>query len=223
MPAGTCTMGKLAALAGLTGKVPGVPGGGEALALPTDPGSLKPCPLFSSGPSKKLKLNSLPASKLTSGVRVSGAGALPRPAVSDWSILNTSIVRPTHSLRPRARFSRHFIICYLYSYIYFFVLLSLWAFMILLFIFYRFVYSTFFFLSSRGTSTHPSPALSCFSCYILVKLEYGWIGRESRSGVQELKAFSSWHRIDAAAAEPIAFTRCWCCRRFIARSIAATR
>lgn len=73
--------------------LPGVPGGGEALALPTDPGSLKPWVLFSSGPSKKLRLNSLPASNDTSGVRVSGAGALPRPALSDWSILKTSIVR----------------------------------------------------------------------------------------------------------------------------------
>lgn len=63
---------------------PGVPGGGEALALPTEPGSLKPWVLlFSSGPSKKLRLNSLPASNDTSGVRVSGAGALPKPALSD--------------------------------------------------------------------------------------------------------------------------------------------
>lgn len=62
----------------------GVPGGGEALALPTEPGSLKPWVLlFSSGPSKKLRLNSLPASNDTSGVRVSGAGALPKPALSD--------------------------------------------------------------------------------------------------------------------------------------------
>lgn len=63
---------------------PGVPGGGEALVLPTEPGSLKPWVLlFSSGPSKKLRLNSLPASNDTSGVRVSGAGALPKPALSD--------------------------------------------------------------------------------------------------------------------------------------------
>lgn len=63
---------------------PGVPGGGDALALPTEPGSLKPWVLlFSSGPSKKLRLNSLPASNDTSGVRVSGAGALPKPALSD--------------------------------------------------------------------------------------------------------------------------------------------
>lgn len=75
-----------AAAAGLTAEetLPGVPGGGEALALPTEPGSLKPWVLlFSSGPSKKLKLNSLPASNDTSGVRVSGAGALPKPALSD--------------------------------------------------------------------------------------------------------------------------------------------
>lgn len=70
----------VAAAAGATG----VPGGGEALALPTEPGSLKPWVLlFSSGPSKKLRLNSLPASNDTSGVRVSGAGALPKPALSD--------------------------------------------------------------------------------------------------------------------------------------------
>ena len=76
---------------------PGVPGGGEALALPTEPGSLKPWVLlFSSGPSKKLRLNSLPASNDTSGVRVSGAGALPKPALSDWSSLKTSIVRASN-------------------------------------------------------------------------------------------------------------------------------
>ncbi|KAI4504788.1 hypothetical protein M0802_000338 [Mischocyttarus mexicanus] len=92
MPDGTWTIGS-AAFGGLTAMVPGVPGGGEALALPTDPGSLNPCVLFSSGPSKKLKLNSLPASNDTSGVSVSGAGALPRPALRDWSILKTSIVR----------------------------------------------------------------------------------------------------------------------------------
>lgn len=97
MPVGTWMMGRLVVLAGLRGRVPGVPGGGEALALPTEPGSLNPWGLFSSGPSKKLRLNSLPASKDTSGVRVSGAGALPRPAVSDCSILNTSIVRAIHS------------------------------------------------------------------------------------------------------------------------------
>lgn len=75
----------------------GVPGGGEALALPTEPGSLKPWVLlFSSGPSKKLRLNSLPASNDTSGVRVSGAGALPKPALSDWSSLKTSIVRASN-------------------------------------------------------------------------------------------------------------------------------
>lgn len=73
----------VAAATGGTGP-PGVPGGGEALALPTEPGSLKPWVLlFSSGPSKKLRLNSLPASNDTSGVRVSGAGALPKPALSD--------------------------------------------------------------------------------------------------------------------------------------------
>lgn len=92
MPEGTWTIGR-AAFGGLTGMLPGVPGGGDALALPTEPGSLKPWVLFSSGPSKKLRLNSLPASNDTSGVRVSGAGALPRPALSDWSILKTSIVR----------------------------------------------------------------------------------------------------------------------------------
>lgn len=92
MPGGTWTIGR-AAFEGLTGMLAGVPGGGDALALPTEPGSLNPCVLFSSGPSKKLKLNSLPASNDTSGVRVSGAGALPRPALSDWSILKTSIVR----------------------------------------------------------------------------------------------------------------------------------
>lgn len=92
MPGGTWTIGK-AAFGGFTGMLAGVPGGGDALALPTEPGSLKPWVLFSSGPSKKLRLNSLPASNDTSGVRVSGAGALPRPALSDWSILKTSIVR----------------------------------------------------------------------------------------------------------------------------------
>lgn len=92
MPGGTWTIGR-AAFEGLTGMLAGVPGGGDALALPTEPGSLNPWVLFSSGPSKKLKLNSLPASNDTSGVRVSGAGALPRPALSDWSILKTSIVR----------------------------------------------------------------------------------------------------------------------------------
>lgn len=92
MPGGTWTIGR-AAFEGLTGMVAGVPGGGDALALPTEPGSLNPWVLFSSGPSKKLRLNSLPASNDTSGVRVSGAGALPRPALSDWSILKTSIVR----------------------------------------------------------------------------------------------------------------------------------
>ena len=92
MPGGTWTIGR-AAFEGFTGMLAGVPGGGDALALPTEPGSLKPCVLFSSGPSKKLRLNSLPASNDTSGVRVSGAGALPRPALSDWSILKTSIVR----------------------------------------------------------------------------------------------------------------------------------
>ena len=92
MPEGTWTSGSVA-LFGLTpGRLPGVPGGGDALALPTDPGSLKPWALFSSGASKKLRLNSLPASKDTSGVSVSGAGVLPRPAVRDWSILKTSIV-----------------------------------------------------------------------------------------------------------------------------------
>lgn len=92
MPGGTWTIGR-AAFEGFTGMLAGVPGGGDALALPTEPGSLKPWVLFSSGPSKKLRLNSLPASNDTSGVRVSGAGALPRPALSDWSILKTSIVR----------------------------------------------------------------------------------------------------------------------------------
>lgn len=99
IPVGTWTMGKLL-LVGLTGRLAGVPGGGEVLALPTEPGSLNPCVLFSSGPSKKLRLNSLPASKDTSGVRVSGAGALPRPAVRDWSILKTSIVRRVWRTRP---------------------------------------------------------------------------------------------------------------------------
>lgn len=76
----TATVAAAAAATAVTG----VPGGGEALALPTEPGSLKPWVLlFSSGPSKKLRLNSLPASNDTSGVRVSGAGALPKPALSD--------------------------------------------------------------------------------------------------------------------------------------------
>lgn len=81
IPEGTCS-GKLA-FEDVTVKVAGVPGGGDALALPTDPGSLNPCVLLSSGASKKLRLNSLPASNDTSGVRVSGAGALPSPAVND--------------------------------------------------------------------------------------------------------------------------------------------
>lgn len=92
MPEGTWTSGKVALLGFMPRRLPGVPGGGDALALPTEPGSLKPWALFSSGPSKKLRLNSLPASNDTSGVRVSGAGALPRPAVSDWSILKTSMI-----------------------------------------------------------------------------------------------------------------------------------
>lgn len=92
MPEGTWTSGSAAPLGLTPGKLPGVPGGGDALALPTEPGSLKPWALFSSGPSKKLRLNSLPASNDTSGVRVSGAGVLPRPALSDWSILKTSIL-----------------------------------------------------------------------------------------------------------------------------------
>lgn len=78
--------------AGFVAKLPGVPGGGEALALPTDPGSLNPWVLLSSGPSKKLRLNPSPPN-VTLDVRVSGAGALPSPALRDWSILNTSIVR----------------------------------------------------------------------------------------------------------------------------------
>lgn len=67
-------------------------GGEDAEAEPTDPGSLNPWVLLSSGGSKKLKLNSEPASKDTSAVSFSGGGALPRFALSDWSILKTSIV-----------------------------------------------------------------------------------------------------------------------------------
>lgn len=68
-------------------------GGGEPAEVdPTDPGSLNPCVLLSSGVSKKLKLNSEPASKDTSGVILSGDGALPRLPLSDWSILKTSML-----------------------------------------------------------------------------------------------------------------------------------
>lgn len=68
-------------------------GGGELADVdPTDPGSLNPWVLLSSGVSKKLKLNSEPASKDTSGVILSGDGALPRFPLKDWSILKTSIV-----------------------------------------------------------------------------------------------------------------------------------
>lgn len=85
IPVGTWTNGNVVLFDVLSDIFPalGVPGGGDALALPTEPGSLKPCVLLSSGPSKKLKLNSLPASNDTSGVKVSGAGALPNPAVND--------------------------------------------------------------------------------------------------------------------------------------------
>lgn len=74
---------------------PGVPGGGDALALPTEPGSLKPWVLlFSSGPSKKLRLNSLPAPNDNSGsFDTSGVGTLPKPALSDWSTSKRLIVR----------------------------------------------------------------------------------------------------------------------------------
>lgn len=67
-------------------------GGEDAEVEPTDPGSLNPWVLLSSGGSKKLKLNSEPASKETSAVSFSGGGALPTFALSDWSILKTSIV-----------------------------------------------------------------------------------------------------------------------------------
>lgn len=72
----------------------GVSGVGEDTEVePTEPGSLNPWAL-SSGPSKKLRLNSDPASNETSAFNLSGGGALPRFALSDWSILNTSIVHP---------------------------------------------------------------------------------------------------------------------------------
>lgn len=75
-------------------------GGGELAEVdPTEPGSLNPCVLLSSGVSKKLKLNSEPASKDTSGVILSGDGALPRFPLRDWSILKTSIVLVTGSKR----------------------------------------------------------------------------------------------------------------------------
>lgn len=63
-------------------------GGGELAEVdPTDPGSLKPWVLLSSGVSKKLRLNSDPASKETSGVTLSGDGALPMFPFRDCSIL----------------------------------------------------------------------------------------------------------------------------------------
>lgn len=69
-------------------------GEGEATDVePTEPGSLKPC-VPSSGGSKKLKLNSEPAAKLTSAFNFSGGGALPKFVLSDWSSLNTSIFLP---------------------------------------------------------------------------------------------------------------------------------
>lgn len=69
-------------------------GDGEATEVePTEPGSLKPC-VPSSGGSKKLKLKSDPASKLTSAFNFSGGGALPKFVLSDWSSLNTSIFLP---------------------------------------------------------------------------------------------------------------------------------
>ena len=58
-------------------------GGEDAEADPTDPGSLNPWVLLSSGGSKKLKLNSEPASNETSAVSFSGGGALPKFAFSD--------------------------------------------------------------------------------------------------------------------------------------------
>lgn len=69
-------------------------GGGELAEVdPTEPESLKPCVLLSSGVSKKLRLNSEPASKTTSGVILSGDGALPRLPLRDWSILKTSMMQ----------------------------------------------------------------------------------------------------------------------------------
>ncbi|KAK9743510.1 hypothetical protein QE152_g8476 [Popillia japonica] len=71
-------------------------GGGELADVdPTEPGSLKPCVLLSSGVSKKLRLNSEPASKTTSGAILSGDGALPRLPLKDWSILKTSMMQAT--------------------------------------------------------------------------------------------------------------------------------
>lgn len=69
-------------------------GGGElAVVEPTEPGSLNPCVLLSSGVSKKHKLNSEPASNVTSvGLILSGDGALPKFPLRDWSILKTSIL-----------------------------------------------------------------------------------------------------------------------------------
>lgn len=73
----------------------GVGGGGDDTEVePTDPGSLKPWAL-SSGWSKKLRLNSDPASKDTSALSLSGGGALPRFALRDWSILKTSMSSPS--------------------------------------------------------------------------------------------------------------------------------
>lgn len=73
----------------------GVGGGGEDTEVePTDPGSLKPWAL-SSGWSKKLRLNSDPASNDTSALSFSGGGALPRFALRDWSILKTSMSSPS--------------------------------------------------------------------------------------------------------------------------------
>lgn len=67
-------------------------GGDDTEVEPTEPGSLKPW-VLSSGWSKKLRLNSEPASNETSAFSFSGGGALPRFALNDWSILKTSMAR----------------------------------------------------------------------------------------------------------------------------------
>lgn len=89
-------------------------GGGElAVVDPTDPGSLKPWVLLSSGLSKKHRLNSWPASKDTSGFILSGDGALPRLPLNDWSILNTSILplKRSQSLQNQEQWWESFGVC----------------------------------------------------------------------------------------------------------------
>lgn len=86
----------LAVCGGICSKAFGGGGGDPAADVePTEPGSLNPCVLLSSGVSKKLRLNSEPASKDTSGDNLSGDGAGQPPSVPviAGSILNTFIVR----------------------------------------------------------------------------------------------------------------------------------